>query len=411
MTLTEEPIARAREFARRPLVRGRLLVLVAIALSAFSLRLGVTAFTPLADEIGADLGFGSTIIGVFGMLPTAMFAVAGLATPAVASRFGLERTAAAAMLMAGVGMLGRALVSDVPAMLALSALAFAGMGIGNVVIPPLVKRYFSDRVAVLSSLYIMLVQLGTVLPAVIAVPVADAQGWRVSIGLWALVAFAAALPWLWIMREHRGPERGSRKRGAPAGRPWRSPVGRSMVVMFGATSLTTYAMFTWIPTILVDAGASRSVGGAMVGLFALVGMSAALTVPALAGRMENPFPIIVVCGISYAIGFTGLLAAPTTATWLWIVFVGLGPSTFPLALTLINLRTRTEAGSQALSGFTQGIGYVIACAGPVLFGVLHDATGGWGVPFAMLGFAVVAQLIAGWIACRPRMLEDSWQRG
>ena len=170
MTLTEDPIARAREIARRPLVRGRLLVLVAIALSAFSLRVGVTAFTPLADEIGADLGFGSTIIGVFGMLPTAMFAVAGLATPAVASRFGLERTAAAAMLMSGVGMLGRALVSDVPAMLALSALAFAGMGIGNVVIPPLVKRYFSDRVAVLSSLYIMLVQLGTVLPAVIAVP-------------------------------------------------------------------------------------------------------------------------------------------------------------------------------------------------------------------------------------------------
>ena len=159
------------------------------------------------------------------------------------------------------------------------------------------------------------------------------------------------------------------------------------------------------------AGASRSVGGAMVGLFALVGMSAALTVPALAGRMENPFPIVVVCGISYAIGFTGLLAAPTTATWLWIVFVGLGPSTFPLALTLINLRTRTEAGSQALSGFTQGIGYVIACAGPVLFGILHDATGGWSVPFVMLGFVVVVQLIAGWIACRPRMLEDSWQRG
>lgn len=407
VTLTDEPIARARDLARRPLVRGRLLVLAAIALSAFSLRVGVTAFTPLADQIGAELGFGSTVIGIFGMLPTAMFAAAGLATPALATRIGLERTAVAAMLMAGVGMLGRALVSDVSAMLALSALAFAGMGIGNVVIPPLVKRYFSDRVAVLSSVYIMLVQLGTVLPAVIAVPVADAHGWRVSIGLWALVAFAAALPWLWIMRGH-GPERGSRHHRPPAGRPWRSPVGRSMVVMFGCTSLTTYAMFTWIPTILVDAGTSRSFGGAMLGLFALVGMAAALTVPALAGRIENPFPIVAACGVAYAIGFTGLFLAPTTATWVWIVFVGLGPSTFPLALTLINLRTRTEAGSQALSGFTQGLGYVIACLGPVLFGMAHDATGGWGVPFAMLGFAVAAQLAAGWIACRPRMLEDTW---
>ena len=44
-----------------------------------------------------------------------------------------------------------------------------------------------------------------------------------------------------------------------------------------------------------------------------------------------------------------------------------------MALTLINLRTRTAAGSAALSGFTQGVGYAVACLGPLLFGMLHDA--------------------------------------
>ncbi len=69
-----------------------------------------------------------------------------------------------AMIMAGIGMATRAVVSDTWSLLGLSALALAGMGIGNVVIPPLVKRYFSDRLALMSSVYIVGVQIGTIVP-------------------------------------------------------------------------------------------------------------------------------------------------------------------------------------------------------------------------------------------------------
>ena len=44
---------------------------------------------------------------------------------------------------------------------------------------------------------------------------------------------------------------------------------------------------------------------------------------------------------------------PTAAPWLLVALLGAGPLTFPLLLTLINLRTRTSAGSAALSGFAQ----------------------------------------------------------
>src|SRR3546814_13574684 len=58
------------------------------------------------------------------------------------------------------------------------------MGMGNVVLPPLVMRYFADRVGTLSTLYLTVLQLGTILPALVAVPVAAAVGWRISIGGW-----------------------------------------------------------------------------------------------------------------------------------------------------------------------------------------------------------------------------------
>src|SRR5699024_5612831 len=64
-------------------------------------------------------------------------------------------------------------------------------------------RYFSDRVAVMSAVYITCVQLGTAIPPLVAVPAADALGWRWSIGMWALVAFAALLPSLALLRARR----------------------------------------------------------------------------------------------------------------------------------------------------------------------------------------------------------------
>ncbi|MFR9751231.1 MFS transporter [Nocardia sp. 004] len=400
------------ERRRRALLEGRLLVLTAIVMSALTLRVAVTAFSPLAEFIGAEIGYGAAVVGVFGMAPPAMFALAGLLTPLLAVRLGLERTALTAMLMAGTGMVLRVLVSGTVELLVFSALALTGMGMGNVVIPPLVKRYFPDHIATVSSLYIVMVQLGTVVPALIAVPVADAQGWRISLGMWGLLGFAAVVPWLAIVRDRHGYDRVDQTAvpdHAPrTGRVWRSPIAWGMAGMFGMTSLITYSMFAWLPKIMTDAGASAGYGGAMVGLFALIGLVAALTAPTVVVRFRNPFAVVIGCAVLFYIAFAGLIIAPMAAPLVWVVLLGLGPSTFPMALTLINLRTRTPGGSAALSGFTQGVGYAVACAGPLLFGMLHTTTGGWLAPFALLGGAVLVLLFGAWQACKPRMLEDTW---
>ncbi|MGC0364864.1 CP family cyanate transporter-like MFS transporter [Rhodococcus sp. 27YEA15] len=406
--------AQLQRTAARSLVKGRALVFAAIVMSALVLRLAVTSFSPLAAEIREEIGFSASVVGIFGMVPTLMFAVFGLVTPFVAKRIGLERTALLAMLMAGTGILLRAVMSSTWSLLALSALALAGMGIGNVVIPPLVKRYFSDKLAVMSSVYIGAVQLGTIVPAFVAVPVADAFGWRFSLGWWSVFGFAAAVPWLiTLVQARRTVESEAHPDSAPAtaperGQVWRSPVAWGMAAMFGMTSLITYSMFTWIPTILHDAGASDAFSGSMVGMFSVIGLVAAFAAPTLCARMTNPFPIVIVCAFCYLIGFAGLYFAPMTAPIVWILILGFGPSAFPMALTLINLRTRTHVGSSALSGFTQGLGYTVACLGPLLVGVLHDATNGWSVPFFFLTVAVGVGLAGAYVACKPRMLEDSW---
>ncbi|MCD9032208.1 MFS transporter [Luteimonas sp. Y-2-2-4F] len=391
--------------------RGRLVALAGILLSAFNLRTAVTSLTPLFEPISAELGFGPTVIGLFGMLPTAAFAVVGVLTPRIARRFGLEATVLLAMLLSAAGSLLRGASGDTATLLLASATALAGMGIGNVVLPPLVKRHFPDRVGLLSVAYISVLQAGTFLPAFVAVPLSERIGWPGSLASWAIPAFAAAIPWLWLLRRGGG-DAAALPAGPshPAGRRalWRLPLAWGMTLMFGMTSLATYTVFTWLPAILADAGGDRAMGGNMVGLFSLLGLTSSLTMPMLAVRVRRPVWLVAGCVAMLALGYLGLLLSPLRGTLLWVTLLGLGPATFPLSLTLINLRTRTGEGSAALSGFTQGVGYALACAGPLAFGWLHDATHGWTWPFAFLGLCLLALLAGGALVNRPRQLEDEW---
>ncbi len=390
-----------------PLLRGRVLAFFAIVLAAVNLRTAVTSLTPLLDQLEKVFNFGSTMTGVLGMMPTAAFALFGLSTPALARRIGLERTALLAMGLATLGLLIRASAGNVGTLLVGSGVALAGMGIGNVVVPPLVKRYFADRVGTMSTLYITVLQAGTMIPALLAVPMAEAYDWRISLGMWALLSLAAMLPWLLLSRSTRSPEAHNAPSHAP-GKVWRTSLGWGLALMFGMTSLITYSMFTWLPKMMIEAGASPAFGGVTVAVFSALGLVPSLLMPALAVRLRNPFPIVALAFAINLTAFAGLLWAPMSAPLLWATLLGLGPSTFPLALTLINLRTRTPAGSAALSGFMQGVGYSFACIGPVLFGWLHGRTNDWTLPFAFLALCATVLLIAAWFACRPQHLEDHW---
>jgi CP family cyanate transporter-like MFS transporter len=89
-----------------------------------------------------------------------------------------------------------------------------------------------------------------------------------------------------------------------------------------------------------------------------------------------------------------------------VALVGLGPILFPLALVLINLRTRTHASAIALSGFVQSVGYFFGAAGPLAFGILYAVTGGWTASLILMIVLALGGIGAGAVVARGRMLED-----
>src|SRR5690606_14986220 len=218
--------------------------------------------TPLLDVLGREFVFGASVAGIIGMLPAAAFAAFGATTPAITRRLGLERTVLLAMLLAAAGLVLRSLAGGLGVLVAGSLVSLAGMGIGNVVLPPLVKRWFPHRVGTLSVIYITALQAGTILAALLAVPLADAFGWRLSMASWTLAALTAMLPWLVLLRRglavdataDDGADDDEDEAIPAAGatdlestpvtrrRVWHTGLGWGMALMFGMTSLATYAM-------------------------------------------------------------------------------------------------------------------------------------------------------------------------
>jgi CP family cyanate transporter-like MFS transporter len=388
-------------------------VSLGILLMALSARLAVAGVSPILPLINVDLPLEAAAIGILGMLPTLGFALMGILTPQLIPRIRLEPLLLIAILMSVSGQLGRALGTTVPVFLVLSLLTMVGLGLGNIVLPPLVKKYFPDRVGLLTGLYVTLFAISTAVAPQLAVPISEAAGWRVAVGIWSLVGAAAALPWIVVLIQNRAERRsltGPMHNRPPAPgsriRPWRSTIGWGLALIFAGCSSNTFALFTWLPAVLIDRGFTPAAAGSMLALYAIIGLPTSLAVPLIVARRPRPFPIGMAFTLMFAIGYGGLLLAPSTSAPLWVVVFGLGQGTYSYALLMINKRTRTTAGSGALSGFAQGVGYALAGLGPLMFGILHDLSGSWTASFALLCGCLVALTAGLLMTNQPRMLED-----
>ena len=391
----------------------RVIALLAIPLLALNLRSAITSIAPVLVQIQQQLHLSDTQASVLGALPPVIFGLAGICTPFVIRRLGTDRSAVLAMLLATCGLAVRALSPDAYFFFVPQLVALVGMGMGNVLLPPLVKRHFPDRIGSLTVLYGIMLQLGTALPAFLAVPLDDAGGWRTSLGAWAGLSLIALWPWVMLSTGSTPtqPEpyavAPATARRVPLSALLHNRVAWGATLLIGMTSLNTYPIITWLPQILTDAGVSRGVAGSLLGLYSLMSLPLALTIPWISVKLRNPL-VVVLAGLAcYLTGYAGLALAPSRAPLLWTVLTGLAATGFPLALALANLRTLTHDGAVALSGFMQGFGYLLASTGPLITGLLHSLTGGWQASFGFLALTLVPLTIGGVVFCRPVQLENT----
>ena len=376
------------------------LLVAGIVLAAANLRGALTSVGPLVGEIRADTGISNGAAGLLTTLPLICFAALSLLAPALARRFGTRRVLTGSLLLLAAGIALRS-APPVAALFAGTVVLGLAIAVGNVLLPSLVKHDFPAYIGLLTGVYITVMNSGAALGAGVSVPLARQGdfGWRGALGIWALLAFVTAVAWLFLLR-------GGRSVGSPAeatprgersyGGLWRSPLAWQVTLFMGLQSVVFYASIAWLPEVLQGGGLGAAQAGWMVSLMQFVGIPAALFAPILAGRRPSQRGLLAAAALLSGAGILGLLFSGGAAIVLWVSLLGLGQgASISLALILFALRTADAGEAAALSGMAQSAGYLLAAAGPFLFGVLHDLTRSWSLPLALLFAVAVGLLFAG----------------
>ncbi len=128
------------------------LLIAGILLIATTLRVVFTGAAPLLDAIRSDYGLTTAQTGLLTTLPLLAFGLVSPLAAGVARRFGMERSLLLAMLLICAGIALRSLPSAALLFIG-TAVIGCGIALGNVLLPGLIKRDFSQHVARMTGAY------------------------------------------------------------------------------------------------------------------------------------------------------------------------------------------------------------------------------------------------------------------
>jgi len=387
--------------------RGLVLVGAAIVLTGFNLRTAVNSVGPVLEEVERGLGISSGLAGLITSMPLICFALIGFLGPPLAARFRDGHVLASAMLVMTAGLLLRVATGSVWVFLLGTVATMVGGALGNVLLPGLVKKWFPDRTGLMVGAYSTALAVGAAVASFATAPITAAagdDGWRWGLGSWAVFALVAAVPWL-AVPVRPGASR-STHTAVRVRQLARARLTWLMAAFFALQSMQAYVITGWVAQYLRDEGMTASSAGSLLGLNALIVIPLNAVVPVAMARQRWQRPMLLGFAACYLAGWTGLLLLPRTATWAWVVLLGLGLGSFSMVLALIGLRGRTPESVSALSTVTQGWGYAAAGVGPLLVGVLRGVTGGYAGMFVLVYAGVVLLVLTGWQVCRERFIDD-----
>lgn len=358
------------------------LLLAGILLIAANLRAPVTGLAPVLATIQASFGLGTAQAGLLTTLPLLAFALLSPVAPLLARRIGLERALFAALVLIAGGVALRS-AGPLGCLYGGTAVIGAGIALGNVLLPSLLKRDFPTRITAVTSAYALTMGVAAATASATVFPLATGAGlgWAGALAAIVVLPLTALVVW-WpqLARQAALPAPGAAARGRSV---WRSALAWQVTLFMGLNSFIYYVMIGWLPSVLTGSGHSAAEAGSLHGVMQLASAFSGLLVGPVVQRLRDQRMAAFGVSLLLSAGILGLMREPGWAL-LWVACFGFGSGAcLILSLSFMGLRTHGPAQAAALSGMAQSVGYLLAAAGPPLVGLLRDLSGGWHLPLAL----------------------------
>ncbi|GAA1142239.1 MFS transporter [Kribbella jejuensis] len=384
-----------------PMARDRSALITATAfVVALSLRPALTAVGPVLPRIGDALQLGEAAQGLLGTLPLLAFAVASPLVHLASRRFGMERAVFVSLLVLAISSALRPYTGHAGLWIG-TVLVGGAIAVGNVLVPVILKRDYAGNVSRATGIYTAFITGGAAIASILAVPIADAVDWRLSLAVWGGLALLVAVIWLPRTLSPEPMPAASTDDETPSVSVWRQPMAWLVTAFMGLQSTSFYLFVNWLPTIEISTGGvSERATGVHLFVFQVFGLIGGLSIPFLLKHPTNQRAGLMTASTPILVALLGLLLAPQLAI-VWAVVGGLGQGAgLVAALSLISLRGRGHHETTQLSGMAQAVGYTLAAAGPVVAGYLTQVTGGWSTTLVVFAVLAATQVTLGFVAGR-----------
>ena len=390
------------------------LLLLAVGLLATLMRPPIAIVGPLLGQITESYKLDAVMVSAVNSLPLLCFGLGAFLAPRLERLLGMRALVLllTALLTVSIGVRGWA--GEELFLIGTFVLSIC-ISLANVLLPTLVRMLFPERIGLATGFYVTVMAVAASISASTAVPFSSLVGsWQVALSVWSLPGFFALLLWILLRNELATRQTDTKTLSLSSIEEppiqgtqtsvYRQPRAWLLVAFFGIQSLGFYALLAWLPSLLIDGGATATEAGGVLGVTTIAGVPFGMLLGSNLKRFKSlSAPAAIASGLT-TVGMILLLTPFSLAAG---IVIGLGQaSTFPISLNLISTRATTVAQTTELSTLSQGYGYLAAALGTFVFGWLRDISGNWILPIILLVLLSALQLYSGLIAGRNRVIEN-----
>ncbi|MEB7415191.1 MFS transporter [Mammaliicoccus sciuri] len=380
-----------------------LILFIGILLIGASLRAPITSVGIALPSIKETLNLSNTSVSLITIIPLLSFAVISLFAAKISHKFGLERTVFGALILICIGIALRA-ITGVSWLYVGTILIGVGIAFGNVLTPGIIKMNFPLRIGIMTGYYTVVMNIFGSASSYVTAPLVKHFNYNIAISLISIVTFIGIIIWSFQLNKH---ETVNSSQTTTNINVWKSPLSWQITLLMGGQSMIFYSLINWLPEFLLSHGTPINEAGIYLSILQLAIIPLTFVTPIFAEKMKNQVLITFVTGLLFVLGILTLMLQPNWA-FLGIILIGIASGlAFGLVNTFFGLRTENGLTAAKLSGMSQSVGYLFAAIGPLLFGILHDATNSWNTSFGILLVTSIIIMIIGSRAGRNITIEQT----
>ena len=355
-----------------------ILIILGVIFLSLILRTPITSVGAILGPLKSKLDINNTVAGFITTIPLIAFAIFSPMVAKLSNKAGLEKTLLLAVITISIGLALRFYINTYVFFLTTFIIG-VGITVGNVLLPGLVKKYYPEKLGLMTGFYAVVMNVGAAFAAGISYPILSTNigGEKFSIGLavniWLVIAVINIFVYT-AMSKNSSVSEVKDSHEKVHGYFKYSKMWTIMLSM-GLQSALFYCSVSWFSEIMISKGFTPETAGLLLSISQFAQFPSTFIVPILADKLHNKLIIPVVITIGYLVSLVGMLYTSGNFVIMLtfiIIFALAGGGSFSYVMYLFSVKSRNESEAADISGLAQSGGYLLAAIFPPLLGYIRD---------------------------------------